>query len=133
MNGKDSPAMSLEDLLKPHLVNDDCLKNINFDLESFNKEQLANYLVASNSSRCAVCFLKDPHGSESQATIGHAVNMYNYVNVKDKEYFCYKDSLAEVYLQYKQFPDQGLKLHRKDFNKIIDAWTFTAKYNRKKQ
>ena len=99
-------------------------KKISFDLEFFNIEQLANHLFDSNSHRCAVCFLKD-----SQAEIGHAVKMYNYFNEMGKEYFCYKDSSVKAYLDYEKFPDQGLKLHRNGFERLVRAWTFTAKYN----
>ena len=128
--GKYNESASLEDLLKPHLVDDDCLKKISFDLEFFNIEQLAYYLVDSNSQRCAVCFLNDSQGPESQTEIGHAVNMYNYVCEENEEYFCYKDSSIKAYLSYdEEFPDQGLKLHSNNFENILRAWTFTAKYN----
>ena len=96
-------------------------KKISFDLEFFNIEQLANHLFDSNSHRCAVCFLND-----SQAKIGHAVNVYDYVYGNGEEYFRYKDSSIK---NYYKCPTQGLELHRKDFNRIINAWTFTAQYN----
>ena len=123
---KNSPALSLEDLLKPHLVEADCLEKISFELKLFNNlpiEQLKNYLIDSNSHKCAVCFL------ENQTEIGHAVNMYDFVYGRGEEYFCYKDSSFENYYNCGQSPTQGWELHRNDFNRIIDAWTFTAKYN----